>query len=382
MFKPDVLVYNKFFGFGIIISCANDITEVFFEDGPRKISNTHLIEVNDKFEYEKIKKKMDDLLRKKEEMLLESQINSKKKTLDASRTNEIKNVNQQPLKRFNSYIEDYSKSKKYIQFNKNLDRLFNHIKQPIYNIKDFYSLLNLYNIPITENILEYALWYLGFRKKAKGVILNNEWSSIVQYFEHEVTRSEKYYYNNRYNIEIYDDIIKRLEKKMVLFEASPGVYVTKKLMVKLGINTDTLNHFYNIVIMHGRKNLFFSAKNIMDIFQKNEIVKFSYNENQLEKFILSTPGIKSIQTDDLRHVFSFTSDRFTISFFVSKIVSSLESIDIYELRDFILDKYKVDFGIDSIIYAINNSNLFYSEEMDKIYKNKETFIMEVFYESE
>ena len=60
---------------------------------------------------------------------------------------------------------------------------------------------------------------------------------------------DRYFYNNKFNLEIYDDIIKRLEKKMVLFEASPGVYITKRLMTRLGINKYTLKYFQDEICL-------------------------------------------------------------------------------------------------------------------------------------
>ena len=47
---------------------------------------------------------------------------------------------------------------------------------------------------------------------------------------------------------------------------------------------------------------------------------------------------------------------------------------------FIVGIIDVIFNIDSLIYCVNNSSLYYSEEMEKIYKNKKVFLKEIFNE--
>ena len=167
---------------------------------------------------------------------------------------------------------------------------------------------------------------------------------------------------------------------MVLFEASPGVYITKRLMTRLGINQSTLRYFQNSIIRIGNTFSFFTAKHVCEEMPNNKIIEFASETKQIEKFILSVPNIKSIQSDDDKYIFSFSEERFTRPLFLEMLFNNIESIDIYDLKAKIEKEYDVIFNIDSLIYCVNNSSLYYSEEMEKIYKNKKVFLKEIFNE--
>jgi len=381
MFEKFDLVINSFFGYGIVLLSENEATTVYFSDGERRILNTHLNKEKNIDKYNMIKKSYDDyqrIITSKKRLEEEQKQAKKEKEIEKRKREEERKT--KSIEEIRIQKEQYEQQKKYFIYNEKLSKLNEQMNDDIYHISTLKNYLLKNNIPTSKDIIEYCLYYLNYRFRTKEIILRNQWKSIEEYFEYEVIEYDRYFYNNKYELDIYDSIIKRLEKKMILFEAAPGVFVTKRLMVKQGINTKTLNKFHENIIELGKKYQFFSIKQTIENFKEDKIISFASEESQIEKFILSTPGIKSLQTDNKRYLFTFTNERFTRIYFINEIIKAFDSMDIYDLKEIILEDYDVEFSLESIIYCASNSELYYSEEMEKMYKNKEQFLKEVFYE--
>lgn len=399
MFKINSLIKHNFFGYGLVLKSNDEKTEVFFTDGKKTILNTHLSAIVDEHEYEKVyslyidtlnkerilKNKELEKIRLKEEQEKERQRKieeqSKKKLKKEQEKLEkelLKRKKKEELERIQQ--EELDKIKKYQIYNEKLDVLSEFMLEDIYPIEKFKFYLRKNGIPLDEDIIEYSLYYLGYRMRTSDILLNNRWKSIEEYFENEVCKYDRYFYNNKFNLKIYDNILKKLEKKLVLFEATPGVYITKRLMKKFGINNYTLKFFQEEIIKIGNKFKIFTTKQVYNEIPNDKIIEFASETRQIEKFILSVPKIKSIQSDDDRYIFTFSSDKFTKPLFLEMYFLNIESIDLYSLKDKLKEEFDVLFDVDSLIYCANNSSLYYNDEMGKIYKNKETFLKEIFNE--
>lgn len=399
MFKANTLIKHDFFGYGIVLDSNEKTSDVFFVDGKRTIMNTHLTQVNNQFEYNKInslylesinkekeqKRLEEEKARLKEEAEKEKQKRKEEREKKKLIKEQEKLEKELSKKKKNEEIAniqkaEHEKNKAFIIYNEKLNVLNDFMFEDIYTIDKFEFYLRKNNIPLDDDVIEYSLYYLGYRMRTKEIVLSNKWSSIEEYFENEVCKYDRYFYNNKFNLEKYDDIIKRLEKKMVLFEASPGVYITQRLMTKLGINKYTLKFFQDEIVKLGSRLSFFTTKQVCEQISNNKIIEFASETKQIEKFILSVPNIKSIQSDDDKYIFSFSEERFTRPLFLEMVFSDVESIDIYDLKNKLENEYDVVFSIDSLIYCADNSSLYYNEDMEKIYKNKKVFLKEIFNE--
>ena len=374
MFKVNALIKHNFFGYGIVLDSNEKTSDVFFVDGKRTIMNTHLTQVDNQLEFNKINSLyLESVKREREQKRIEEE---KTRLKEEAEKEKQKRKEEREKKKL---IKEQEKLEKELLKKKNNEEIENIQKAEYEKNKAFViynEKLDVLNDFMFEDI--YTIDKLGYRMRTKEIVLSNKWSSIEEYFENEVCKYDRYFYNNKFNLEIYDDIIKRLEKKMILFEASPGVYITQRLMAKLGINKYTLKYFQDEVVKIGNRFRFFTAKHVYEEIPNNKIIEFAFETKQIEKFILSVENIKSIQTDDEKYIFSFSKERFTRPLFLEMVFSDIQSIDIYDLKNKLEEEYNVIFNIDSLIYCANNSSLYYNEDMEKIYKNKKVFLKEIF----
>jgi len=399
MFERYHLVKNNFFGYGIVLESDNEKSEVFFSDGKRTILNSHLVSEYNDSEYIKIMSLFNDVINKEKEKrfleeekkrLKEEEKKAKEKRL-VEREEKRKRKRQEELEKEAKrkekkdkiekiQQEEFERLKAFSIYDNRLNTLKEYMYEDIYPIEKFNFYLRKNEIPLTEDVVEYALYYLGYRKRTKEIILSNRYKSVEEYYEEEASKFDRYFYNNKLNLPIYDDVLKRLERKMVLFEASPGVFITKRLMSRLGINQYTLKSFYEKIQDLGQELEVFSVKQIRERLTNDKIIEFASEASQIEKFVLAVPNIKSIQSDDNRLLFSFTNERFSKPQFLEMIFRQIDKIDIYVLKDKIEIDYDATFSIDSILYCVKNSSLYYNEEMETIYKNKKIFLEEIFNE--
>lgn len=362
MYTKEDLVYNDYFGYGIILSSTESNSEVYFQSGKKTIMNTHLdLQDYDREKVEELKKIYTKELKEKENEKRErSEKERKKRERQIQRNTELE-INKQ-LKKYSSRLQNIKK----------------YITEDLYKLNYVKSIFKRNGIPITEEVLNYGLAYLGYRLRTKEIVLHKHWSSIEHYYENLILKYDRYFYKNKYKLSNYDSILKRLEQKLIMFEAAPGVYITKKLMEREGIYLSTIKNFHEILRKIGTKHNFFSIKIIKNYISNNNIIKFSSDEYLLNSIILSASDIKSIKTDDDKYIYTFIRKRISRPYFIEYILNKLGSIDIYDLREYIKEIYDVKFNNNSIFYCINNSSLYYCEEMEKVYKNKELYIEEVY----
>lgn len=267
------------------------------------------------------------------------------------------------------------------EYDENLDELKEDLVEDLYLKNDFKQLMKKHGIPSTEQYLKMCLDRLDYSLKTKRIILKAKYSNLKSYYKEKICDEEIYRYSNPLNLDEYDTALKYLMNDLYLIEVGNGVYLTRKNMEKNGIDEDKINEFHSLVERFGHKMSFFSLTELKEELNENIIIDYCrMDDGQLLQFINPIKNIKIIHLGKKDVILSFSSSKYYRGEFVKFLVSNQESADIYDIQDFVKEAFGVEYPIEELIKDIGQTEFYYSEEMEKIYKSKETYIKEVYYD--
>jgi len=265
------------------------------------------------------------------------------------------------------------------QYQTNLNKLSMELNDDLIPKDVFLKLMGKYEIPTTEGYFEMCVARIDYTLRSKRILLSNKYSSLTSYYRSQVLKEDVYRYSNPYNLDEYDSILKSLLANLDIIDVGYGVYVTKTNMTKNGILDWVIDDFKHSVVDYVSQMRFVSLQELIDHFKNNKIVEYcGENQQQLIQFIrpINEIGINELQSGSF--ILTIKNSKHYKGDFITFIFGKAKSMDIYDIRDYVKDYFDVEYSIDEIIRDLKHTSLYYSEEMEKAYKNKEEFIMEVY----
>ncbi|WP_334333627.1 sigma factor-like helix-turn-helix DNA-binding protein [Companilactobacillus sp. HBUAS59544] len=176
-----------------------------------------------------------------------------------------------------------------------------------------------------------------------------------------------------YNLELSHDLLKVTENK----------YMTISKFKKAGFSKKDLLMFLESVKNFVGIGKYFSWKSIVDAgFDNSLIERTGFDRVFFERLIFTMPEIRTIRT--LTPIFLMAGSKNIdlspippLSDFLEQVMDGdMEDID--ELCDDLESKYGLYLDKDKIIYKIRNSNLLYSPEMRKVYRNEKVMFDDIY----
>ena len=315
-------------------------------------------------------------------------IKADKGSLDRRIANRIKyflSKNNKPSSKLQHYLDFFDSnagSKDFIlkfQYESELSKLKKMLNEEILLKDDFIELMKKFNIPTDQNNFDLCMSRIDYTVRSKKLILSNKYKSITSYYRTKILEDDVYRYSNPFNLDEYDLILKTLLNELAIIEVSPGLYLTKTNMERNGIFAEDIQDFQDFVLYFVEKNKFTSLQKIMDEIGSDKVVEYCDGvKRQLIQFIkpISEIGINELSSG--QYILSKKSSKDYKGGFISFVFNDMSSIDIYDFKDLIKEKYDIDYSIDEIVRDLKHTTLYYSEEMEKIYRDKLEFIKEVF----
>ena len=155
-------------------------------------------------------------------------------------------------------------------------------------------------------------------------------------------------------------------------------YLTYYNLERNGITETVIRRFQNKVRELGKKTIFFSIDEIKHDFSKDPVVLFCMlDDNQLKQFVEPIDIVKKISFDSGEYLF-YCGEEKAKGALLTFIMGNNESMTLYEIEDFVDDKFGVKYLESDIQNDVRFTTFYYSEEMQKIYKNKQVFLKEIY----
>lgn len=251
------------------------------------------------------------------------------------------------------------------------------LKDPIYNLDDLKVLLKDSGFDNVDDIISNANMYkIGYRIRSSYVI-KKEINSVEDYLRETVNKNDfvpNYNFLKNYT---YSGIMKKIEKTFDIFLISNEEYITIKKLNSLGIFKEDIVQFCESVKSVFKKSEYFTLFNVREMIDINKLDDFGFDDIFFENIIGNIDNNTCTKFSNNK-IFSFVNVSFDSKKFVLDNIGSRISISIDDLQSELLDKYGINVTQERIKNAIIDTEMYYSDELNKIYQNKEYYYEEVF----
>jgi hypothetical protein len=268
----------------------------------------------------------------------------------------------------------------YLQlYNDEIEKLRNILTEDIYMIDE----LALMGKAIDENFHDKflnnnALLQVDYHIKGQFV-LRREFQSIDRYFTNTILKND-YFVNQRTNINrtsSFTSALYELERSLEIVRVEKDVYITAQKLESAGITKKVLLDYRDQAILFAPEDEYFTTHTLRKRGFIHDLDNFGFDEVFYERIIWTDPRVKTIHLA-VGSIFLKTNLEISFIDFIQSIVEKYESINIYVLQDEMLDKFNLQIDPGKVINLLKETNMYYSEELNKIFIDKETFYEEIY----
>jgi hypothetical protein len=254
------------------------------------------------------------------------------------------------------------------------------IDKETYLVDDFVNLLKSVSKGPFEKNTDFFINLLNFKREEnfRNLIISAKYKDFSDYLLMNFVNNGELVYKDFLKTPYYTQVINNLCENGFLVQVSGTNYWTREKLLNSIFNQDSLNEFYRTIDRFIDKEGFISNNQIASMLQdhfnnfKNpslliESLLLNGKNKKYEKFAFSEGKLYS------RKEFRLSKLDLIKSFF-----KGVHSFNLYDVIDKIQNKYGIVYKDSLLLNDIKGSGLFYSEETERLYLDKQTFIKEIF----
>lgn len=223
-----------------------------------------------------------------------------------------------------------------------------------------------------------ALFQVEYHIKGQFV-LKREFQSIDRFFTRLILK-DAYFVNHRTNINrtlSFTRTLYELEKSLDIVKVEKDIYITAQKLDSAGISKQVLLDYRNQAMLFAPEDEYFTIHTLRRRGFIHELDDFGFDQIFLERIIWTDSRVRTIH---LAVGCIFLKTDLDISFidFIQSIVEKYESINLYLLQDKVQEEYNLQIDLGKVISLSKETNMYYSEELNKLFIDRETFYEEIY----
>ena len=253
--------------------------------------------------------------------------------------------------------------------------------QPIYDRREFEK--------IVHSIDDRAVITARLSKKLGYLERGNSGMLVQERFSSAINAINDLFYSN----DIFDTInAPSIESRLIkykIYEAelnhdlvkiSDTKYMTGKYLASKGISKNILEEFIASVTSYIEADTFFTFKSLVDSGFSHSLFELGFDSVFYERLIFTSKKIRMVKTTGNVFIMPQKTTDYQPSLveFISFIMKDNDSIELEELQSLMWDTYGIRISREKIIDKINNSNLFYSTELNSIYVSRQVMLDSIY----
>ena len=221
--------------------------------------------------------------------------------------------------------------------------------------------------------------------EAGGVAFNNKYASFSDaIYQSKIVNSENkiYVYSNPYSSPAYDKALIKLQDELKIFDLGEGRYLTmKSLEADNGISYAEAHKLKERIKKYLDSHQFFSLDNLREYCADCRFLEIATTDRIMMQFVHSVfkRGVKTIiaDQDSPKAVYSTGLGEVEIHIFFRFITENANATDIYTIKDRVETLFAINYSLDLIGKDAERAGFFYSEDLEKVYKNIKYFYEEI-----
>ncbi|MDX8289123.1 MutH/Sau3AI family endonuclease [Metabacillus indicus] len=256
----------------------------------------------------------------------------------------------------------------------NINKVKGKLNKPIYTYEEFIRVLN-------ESIEDFEQRFfndenvsaLGYNIHS-NLILRKDIVKPEIYFEQYIL-GQDYFINSLEPVNNSSQFIRKLsnlENSYDVVKVEENTYITIKKLSAAGIRKLDLLNFKKSVEEHVESGRFFSWKSIEKNGFQHDLIDLGFQDLFYESLLKRPGAFKYLKLNNIT-IFVKTIDDFSVTELFSFLLNDDTSISITEIEDRFLYSFDASISRSSIIYHTRNISLYYSEELDRLFIDRESY---------
>ena len=164
-----------------------------------------------------------------------------------------------------------------------------------------------------------------------------------------------------------------------LFRIEDGIYITEGKLNELGVSKDKLLRTIDKIHETFKYRDYFSIKNVYTELDLSQFENLGLSEDFVSDIIFNLSDIKTLRINNNK-LFCFTDKQLSIAEFMYDMVNKYSSISLDNLEEEIRKNYQIEIPFNKLRDYLYNTNIFYSDTLEKIYSDKNDYYEEVYNE--
>lgn len=219
-----------------------------------------------------------------------------------------------------------------------------------------------------------ALMKLNYSLKGLFV-LHRKYGSVDQYFTQLILKDELFK-NNRtrhFKTNHFLTALYNLEKNLDVIKIAPDVYLTNKKLQNVGVMKDELVAYRNAAFDFAQVP-YFTYRYLKNEGFEHEVEDYGFDEIFYERIIWTHPQLRSLHTRKCTIFSKQQAQEFTLKDIIEWfLIINGEPLDFDILQNRMKNEFGIDVQKEKLVYVMQNSTLYYSKELNKVYLSKESF---------
>lgn len=258
------------------------------------------------------------------------------------------------------------------------------LKHDIYTVQEFIALGNKHIDNFKEKFVNnQALLRLNYSLKGMFV-LHREYVSVDEYFTQFILKDEVFKNSRTHHFKTthFYTALYNLEKNLDVVKVSPDLYLTEKKLSDAGVTKDELIAYRNAAVEFAKVPYFTYGYLKKEGFE-HVVEDYGFDEIFYERIIWTHPQIRSLHTRQCTIFSKRQEQEFTLKDVVEwLLIQNVEPLDFEELQNRMKKEFGIEVKKEKLIFVMQNSTLYYSKEMNKVYHSKEKFYENIYSKKE
>lgn len=210
-------------------------------------------------------------------------------------------------------------------------------------------------------------------------ILSNEVKNIDSYLDNLIF--EDSYFKVPDNMIFKSGYVKRkienFENAYKLLKVEDGIYITNKNFERDGLERATLLSYKEAVENFVNPNTFFTLTTLSNGGFEHDLEEYGF-DNIFYEAILKRPGRLKFLKIANTVVFTKSKRSIDINDFISFVLEGRDVISVDSFISNVFSKCNLKINYEHAIKLMKSSNYFYSNEMERLFRDKETFYTNIY----
>ena len=255
-----------------------------------------------------------------------------------------------------------------------LGELRKAMKKKVYTIDIFVLEIKRFNHEFSKVMLsQQILSQLGYRKEL-NLIVSNDVVDLNEFMRNSIL-SEDYFSdvgNTLYQTALFRRKLNAMQRDYELFAMEPGLYITIQGLEKAGISIGEIINFQQSIIRYITDEKFYTMNMLRKSGYYNILFEYGFEDIFYEELINVNAELNSYDIGG-NYIFSINNQLINEDTIIGSIIFGEETVSFEDLKDRINDTYKVNINEPKLSKILKKSKYYYSDELDRIFPNKESF---------